>query len=400
MDTVNSMLCNCVRVQNCQLLAESIKRTIIGSIEWTCYSLDHYSNQMAFCSDGELYMWGKNSDGQLGLGKIPLLSGCIIWYRSLVNSLGLCLLFCCLMMARRGGGCWGNQMMDGVRDEEIQALRRQVEQLTLQLAQLEVPIFEKFFDYQDKLVATSVFRLKSLHSHIDRVGLHELALVYVDHELHTWHVLPSSGPLEDYDRKGAIPLVRTRLRIMAAAPSMCRKGAIPLVRTRLRIMAAAPSMCREHSSCIHLVQQSYAFRSIKFPNSFRGWLRLVVEKRLTGEISDSFGGLFTFPTQGNIAFADHCFPTMIKIMIEEFIDVDWKVHLMIECLLQEAAKVVPLPAKLECLNGITMAMAALGAHHSIAVTDDGETLSWGGGASGSLGHGRKPGIRDLFKSAR
>jgi hypothetical protein len=33
-----------------------------------------------------------------------------------------------------------------------------------------------------------------------------------------------------------------------------------------------------------------------------------------------------------------------------------------------AAKVVPLPTKVECLNGVTIKMAALGSEHSVAVT--------------------------------
>ncbi|XP_028062174.1 ultraviolet-B receptor UVR8 isoform X1 [Camellia sinensis] len=56
---------------------------------------------------------------------------------------------------------------------------------------------------------------------------------------------------------------------------------------------------------------------------------------------------------------------------------------------KKAAKVVTAPRKVECLTGVTIKMAALGCEHSIAVTDKGEALSWGGGGSGRLGHGHE-----------
>lgn len=65
---------------------------------------------------------------------------------------------------------------------------------------------------------------------------------------------------------------------------------------------------------------------------------------------------------------------------------------------KRAAKVVPLPTKLECLNGVTIKMAALGSEHSVAVTDGGEALSWGLGDSGRLGHGHESSILGFFKN--
>ncbi|XP_059656346.1 ultraviolet-B receptor UVR8 isoform X2 [Cornus florida] len=53
---------------------------------------------------------------------------------------------------------------------------------------------------------------------------------------------------------------------------------------------------------------------------------------------------------------------------------------------KRAAKVVPTPSKVECLDGVTIKTVALGCEHSIAVTERGEALSWGGGGSGRLGH--------------
>ncbi|XP_050203425.1 ultraviolet-B receptor UVR8 [Mercurialis annua] len=59
---------------------------------------------------------------------------------------------------------------------------------------------------------------------------------------------------------------------------------------------------------------------------------------------------------------------------------------------KQAKSVVPLPTKVECLSGLSIKMVALASEHSIAVTDSGEVLSWGGGGSGRLGHGNKSSI--------
>ncbi|XP_048499373.1 ultraviolet-B receptor UVR8 isoform X7 [Beta vulgaris subsp. vulgaris] len=63
-----------------------------------------------------------------------------------------------------------------------------------------------------------------------------------------------------------------------------------------------------------------------------------------------------------------------------------------------APKAVSRPRKVEFLNGIIIGMAALGSEHSIAVTDEGVTLSWGGGASGRLGHDRQSGLFNFLSS--
>ncbi|XP_069154755.1 ultraviolet-B receptor UVR8 isoform X8 [Solanum lycopersicum] len=65
---------------------------------------------------------------------------------------------------------------------------------------------------------------------------------------------------------------------------------------------------------------------------------------------------------------------------------------------KKADTVLSIPNKVECLNGVTIKIISLGFEHSIAVTDKGETLSWGGGQSGRLGHGHQSGIFGLIKS--
>ncbi|KAJ0021211.1 hypothetical protein Pint_31734 [Pistacia integerrima] len=65
----------------------------------------------------------------------------------------------------------------------------------------------------------------------------------------------------------------------------------------------------------------------------------------------------------------------------------------------EAAKVVPALTKIECLSGICIKLAALGSEHSVAVTDEGEVLSWGGGGSGRLGHGHESSILGFLSSS-
>ncbi|KAK9291600.1 hypothetical protein L1049_019549 [Liquidambar formosana] len=65
---------------------------------------------------------------------------------------------------------------------------------------------------------------------------------------------------------------------------------------------------------------------------------------------------------------------------------------------KRAAKVVSVPSKVDCLIGIAIRMAALGSEHSVAVTDDGEALSWGGGGSGRLGHGHDSSILGFLRS--
>lgn len=44
-------------------------------------------------------------------------------------------------------------------------------------------------------------------------------------------------------------------------------------------------------------------------------------------------------------------------------------------------------------------MVALASEHSIAVTDGGQALSWGGGGSGRLGHGHQSSLLGFFRSS-
>ncbi|XP_057972295.1 ultraviolet-B receptor UVR8 isoform X2 [Malania oleifera] len=65
---------------------------------------------------------------------------------------------------------------------------------------------------------------------------------------------------------------------------------------------------------------------------------------------------------------------------------------------KKAAKVVPVPSKVDCLIGITVKMTALGSEHSVAITE-GKVLSWGGGGIGRLGHGHESGFFGFLKSS-
>ncbi|KAB5556465.1 hypothetical protein DKX38_007374 [Salix brachista] len=69
------------------------------------------------------------------------------------------------------------------------------------------------------------------------------------------------------------------------------------------------------------------------------------------------------------------------------------------CAITEAENVVPVPTKVECLSGINIKMVALASEHSIAVTDGGQALSWGGGGSGRLGHGHQSSLLGFFRSS-
>ncbi|RDX76602.1 Ultraviolet-B receptor UVR8, partial [Mucuna pruriens] len=65
---------------------------------------------------------------------------------------------------------------------------------------------------------------------------------------------------------------------------------------------------------------------------------------------------------------------------------------------KRAPNIVPLPTKVEYLDGINIKMAALGSEHSVAISDGGEAFSWGMGVSGRLGHGHESSILGFFKS--
>lgn len=66
---------------------------------------------------------------------------------------------------------------------------------------------------------------------------------------------------------------------------------------------------------------------------------------------------------------------------------------------KKAEKIIPVPVKVKCLDGVTIKIASLGFEHSIAVTDKGEALSWGDGESGRLGHGHELSILGFQKSS-
>lgn len=65
---------------------------------------------------------------------------------------------------------------------------------------------------------------------------------------------------------------------------------------------------------------------------------------------------------------------------------------------KRAPKAVSVPTKVQSLIGMTIKMAAFGSEHSIAVTDGGESLSWGGGEYGRLGHGHDLSTFGFFKN--
>ncbi|CAH2073475.1 unnamed protein product [Thlaspi arvense] len=65
---------------------------------------------------------------------------------------------------------------------------------------------------------------------------------------------------------------------------------------------------------------------------------------------------------------------------------------------KKAARVVHVPTKVQALHGITIKSVALGSEHSVAVTDGGEVLSWGGGGSGRLGHGHESSFFGILRS--
>ncbi|KAJ8441205.1 hypothetical protein Cgig2_024934 [Carnegiea gigantea] len=66
---------------------------------------------------------------------------------------------------------------------------------------------------------------------------------------------------------------------------------------------------------------------------------------------------------------------------------------------KSAPKVVAKPFKVAYLTGMSIDKAALGSEHSIAVTDEGVTLSWGTGSSGRLGHDRRSGLLGFLSSS-
>lgn len=59
---------------------------------------------------------------------------------------------------------------------------------------------------------------------------------------------------------------------------------------------------------------------------------------------------------------------------------------------KRAGKVVSTPKKVDYLVDVRVKMVALGSEHSVAVTEEGEVLSWGAAGAGRLGHGHKSSI--------
>ncbi|GAB2218566.1 hypothetical protein Droror1_Dr00001793 [Drosera rotundifolia] len=66
---------------------------------------------------------------------------------------------------------------------------------------------------------------------------------------------------------------------------------------------------------------------------------------------------------------------------------------------KSAPKVVARPTKVDCLTGTIVKMVSLGSEHSVAITDEGLALSWGGGGQGRLGHGHQSTILGFLKSS-
>ncbi|XP_031491759.1 ultraviolet-B receptor UVR8 isoform X2 [Nymphaea colorata] len=67
---------------------------------------------------------------------------------------------------------------------------------------------------------------------------------------------------------------------------------------------------------------------------------------------------------------------------------------------KKAKNIVAIPSIVDSLNGFHMEMVALGSEHSVAITENGDMLSWGAGGSGQLGHGHHPSILSFLKSSR
>ncbi|XP_073117500.1 ultraviolet-B receptor UVR8 isoform X2 [Elaeis guineensis] len=66
---------------------------------------------------------------------------------------------------------------------------------------------------------------------------------------------------------------------------------------------------------------------------------------------------------------------------------------------KRAESIVSTPTRVDCLDGIRVKVAELGLEHSIAITDEGNVLSWGAGGSGRLGHGYQSRIFGFSKSS-
>lgn len=66
---------------------------------------------------------------------------------------------------------------------------------------------------------------------------------------------------------------------------------------------------------------------------------------------------------------------------------------------RSANNLVSKPSRVDYLAEFSIKMVALGSEHSIALTDEGDVLSWGAGGSGRLGHGHQSSILEFFKNS-
>ncbi|KAJ3675637.1 hypothetical protein LUZ60_004679 [Juncus effusus] len=57
------------------------------------------------------------------------------------------------------------------------------------------------------------------------------------------------------------------------------------------------------------------------------------------------------------------------------------------------------PTRVDCLVDVNVKTVALGSEHSIALTDEGQILTWGSGEAGRLGHGHNSSFLGLFSSS-
>ncbi|CAN6478435.1 unnamed protein product [Victoria cruziana] len=67
---------------------------------------------------------------------------------------------------------------------------------------------------------------------------------------------------------------------------------------------------------------------------------------------------------------------------------------------KKAEKIVTSPCIVDSLSGFHIEMVALGSEHSVAITENGDMLSWGAGGSGQLGHGHHPSILSFLRGSR
>ncbi|KAL3700705.1 hypothetical protein R1sor_018727 [Riccia sorocarpa] len=64
---------------------------------------------------------------------------------------------------------------------------------------------------------------------------------------------------------------------------------------------------------------------------------------------------------------------------------------------KKAPRNVSIPTQVDALKGMKILKLALGAEHSLAISANGEVLSWGNGQGGRLGHGQSSGLLRFFR---